>query len=138
MRRNAAAHRQGLALLCRKQPLLGAYCAPFGFVIWNEVRLFDFHRLTVETLLQNVKRGIEKHKTGGVTIPMRPGRLSVPEAARNAGLFGAKIAGLSALFFNSLLVSGAFAAAPDGHPVPGQIGFQEAVTPIATGDPSIS
>lgn len=62
---------------------------------------------------------------------MRPGRLSVPEAARNAGLFGAKIAGLSAAFFNSLLVSAAFADAPDGHPVPDEIGFQEAVTPIA-------
>jgi cytochrome c oxidase subunit II len=55
----------------------------------------------------------------------------VPAAARNAGWSGAKIAGLSAAFFNGLFVSGAFADAPDGHPVPNEIGFQEAVTPIA-------
>lgn len=68
-------------------------------------------------------------------MPMRPGRLSVPEAARNAGLSGTKIAGkiagLSAAFFSTLLSSAAFAEGPDGHPVPNQIGFQEAVTPIA-------
>ncbi len=64
LRRNAAPRMLRLAPLCRKEQLPGAYCAPFGIVVWNEVRLFDFHRLTVETLLQNVKPGIEKHQTG--------------------------------------------------------------------------
>jgi len=53
----------------------------------------------------------------------------VPKAARNA-LAGAKLAGYSAALFNTLLLGHAFAAA-DGHPVPGQIGFEEAATDVA-------
>ncbi len=62
---------------------------------------------------------------------MRPGRSSLPTAAKTAALFGTKIAGYTAAFLNTLLLSSAFAAGGEGHPVPGQIGFEEAVTPIA-------
>ncbi len=62
---------------------------------------------------------------------MRSGRLSLPTVARNAAMFGAKIAGYSAAFFNTLLLGQALAEAPMGHPVADEIGFQDAVTPIA-------
>jgi cytochrome c oxidase subunit 2 len=62
---------------------------------------------------------------------MRPGRLSLPKAARDAASFGAKIAACSAAFFNTFLLGNAFAAGGEGHPVPGQMTFEEAVTPIA-------
>lgn len=62
---------------------------------------------------------------------MRSGRWSLPEAARKAAAFGIKIAGYPAAFFNSLMLGNAFAEAPMGHPVPDEIGFQDAVTPIA-------
>jgi len=55
--------------------------------------------------------------------------LSLPNAARNAATFGAKIASYSAAFLNILLLGHAFAG--EGHPVPGQMTFEEAVTPIA-------
>ncbi len=62
---------------------------------------------------------------------MRSGRLSLPKAVRNAAMFGAKIAGYSAAFFNTLLLGQALAEAPMGHAVANEIGFQDAVTPIA-------
>lgn len=62
---------------------------------------------------------------------MQSGRFCLPKAVLNAAASGAKIAGYSAAFFNTLLLGSAFAEAPDGHAVADEIGFQNAVTPIA-------
>jgi len=61
---------------------------------------------------------------------MRPGRLSVPRLAQNIALLGVKIAATPAALFSPLFLNMAFAAEA-GHPEPGQITFEEAVTPIA-------